>query len=43
MRQALLDGAGAFGALDVVRRRLARLTADQREMVVATIAVPSGA
>jgi hypothetical protein len=43
VREALLDGAGAYGALDVVRRRLGRLTAEQREVVVATIGVPSGA
>jgi hypothetical protein len=43
VREALLAGAGAYGALDVVRRRLGRLTAEQREVVVATIGVPSGA
>jgi hypothetical protein len=41
VREALLAGAGAYGALDVVRRRLGRLTAEQREVVVATIGVPA--
>lgn len=37
VREALLTGGGVCGALDVVRRRLARLTPEQREAVVSGI------
>lgn len=37
VRDAMTSGAGSLAALSVVRRRLARLTEEQRAMVVAGI------
>lgn len=42
VREALLAGGGISAALDAVRRRLARLTPEQREAVVSGIGLPAG-
>jgi hypothetical protein len=43
VRDAMTSGAGGASALDEVRRRLARLTPQQREMVVDGIGLTSDA
>lgn len=43
VRDAMSSGVGGRSALDEVRRRLARLTPEQREMVVDGIGVRPGA
>lgn len=42
VRDAVLAGGGIAGALDEVRRRLARLTPEQRETVIGAIGVAPG-
>jgi hypothetical protein len=42
VRDVVLAGGGITGALDEVRRRLARLTPEQRETVVGAIGVTPG-
>jgi hypothetical protein len=42
VRDVILSGGGVSGALDEVRRRLARLTPGQRETVVDAIGLAPG-
>ncbi len=42
VRDVVLSGGGVSGALDEVRRRLARLTPGQRETVVGAIGLAPG-
>jgi hypothetical protein len=42
VRDVILSGGGVSGALDEVRRRLARLTPGQRETVVEAIGLAPG-
>lgn len=42
VRDVMLSGGGVSGALDEVRRRLARLTPGQRETVVGAIGLAPG-
>lgn len=43
VREVIMAGGGLAGALDEVRRRLSRLTPEQRETVVDVIGLSPGA